>query len=58
MIKIVCDVCKKELDSIKITKNTSFNYIDFWRKTENHICNSCWIKQHKIDNMKLEKIKI
>lgn len=55
-IHIHCNKCGLMIDTILIDERTSWDYLEYWRKPENHLCNGCWTKsmksQYKLLNVK------
>ena len=47
MIQIRCDKCRRIMETIVLTPKSSYDYIDYWRQTENHLCTTCWVKKQK-----------
>jgi hypothetical protein len=58
MITIFCDKCGVNIESIRIDHKTSIDYLDFWRKAENHLCNNCWVQEMKIIDLERKKMKL
>ena len=46
-VKIFCNVCKQEIETIIVDQYTTHGFLDDFRNPDRHLCNACWIKEQK-----------
>jgi hypothetical protein len=45
-LAVICD-CGKEVESIVVDQYSSVDFIEFMKKPDNQLCNTCYIKELK-----------
>ncbi len=52
MLIVKCDKCKKILEVLPKDPRAGYDWLQYWLKSDNHLCNPCWVKQFHVNPQK------